>query len=100
MRYHRKAFKDPDAVQPFTIDWEPFIPYGDTITSATSTAYTGGTRTADTTITVDNTTNTQLTTTTTLSLGVDASDYDITVHINTANSLQLERTILIRCRQQ
>lgn len=98
--YHRTYTKDPDATIPYTINWEPYIQHGDTIASATSTAYADGVTTTTTAITVDSTTNTDLTTTTVLSGGVSDANYDIKVHAVTTGGYEDDRTIRIRVRQK
>lgn len=98
LRYHYVAHHDPSAVMPHTINWDTILPHGDTIASATSTAYVHGSTTATTTdITVDSTTYTDRTTITTVSSGVAGVDYDITVHVVTDAGYEDDRTILIRC---
>lgn len=98
--YHKTYTKDPDAVMPYTINWEPYIQHGDTITSATSTAYVDGLSTTTTAITVASTSTTGLTTTTVLSGGVSDANYDIKVHVVTTNGYEDERTIRVRVRQK
>ena len=96
--YHTVAYKDPDAVMPYSINWDTLLPHGDTIASATSTAYVHGSTTAlATDITVDSTATTDRTTTTVLSTGLDNSDYDITVHVVTDAGYEDDRTMFIRC---
>ena len=84
---------------PYTINWDAIIPAGDTIDTATATAYVhGSTDTTTTGITVDSTTLTARTTVTTLAGGVDNTDYDITVHITTDAGYEDDRTIHIKTR--
>jgi hypothetical protein len=97
--YHATYTKDPDSVMPYTINWDTIIPAGDTIDTATSTAYVHGSTTTTTTdITVDGTATTTRTTVTTLSGGVDNTDYDITVHVTTDGGLEDDRTLHIKTR--
>jgi len=97
--YHAAYRKDPDSVMPYTINWDSIIPAGDTIDTATSTAYVHGSNETTTTgITVDDTTVTARTTVTTLSSGLDGNDYDMTVHITTDAGYEDDRTIHIKCR--
>lgn len=97
--YHSAYIKDPDAVMPYTINWDTILPHSDTIASATSTAYVHGSTTTTTTdITVDSTTYTDRTTTTTLSAGLDRVDYDIKVHVVTDAGYEDDRTIFIRVK--
>lgn len=98
MMYHQTRRKDPDATQSYTINWDGIIAYTDSITTATSTPYLDGATT--TALTVDSTTNTDLTTTTTLSGGVDDSDYTVIVTITTTAGVTDQRTLLIKCRQR
>lgn len=100
MRYHATYTKDPDSTQPYTIHWERYIQHGDTIASATSTAYAAGVTTTTADITVESTTKTDTTTTTVLSGGVSDTDYDITVHVVTTAGYEDERTIRIKARQK
>ena len=92
--------KDPDATLPYTINWEPFIAHTDTITSATSTAYTKDTTTVTTDITVVSTAVTDTTTVTVLSGGISDADYDIKVHAVTTASYEDDRTIRVKVRQK
>lgn len=94
--YHSVYTKDPDAVMPYTVNWEPHLPHGDTITAATTTAYVHGSTTdVSTGITVDTTTYTAGTATTVLSGGVSNTMYDITVHVTTNAGLEDDRTLLV-----
>jgi hypothetical protein len=96
--YHTVAYKDINAVMPYSINWDTLLPHGDTIATATSTAYVHGSTTATTTdITVDSTATTDRTTTTVLSAGLDMGDYDITVHVVTDAGYEDDRTMMIRC---
>ena len=98
-RYHAAYRKDPSAVMPYTINWDTIIPAGDTIDTATSTAYVHGSDDTTTTgITVASTTVNPRTTVTKLSGGQDNNDYDITVHIVTDAGYEDDRTIHIKCR--
>ena len=98
-KYHAAYRKDPSAVMPYTINWDAIIPAGDTIDTATATAYVHGSNDTTTTgITVDETTVTARTTVTTLSSGLDGNDYDITVHITTDAGYEDDRTIHIKAR--
>jgi len=98
-RYHAAYRKDPSSVMPYTVNWDTIIPAGDTIDTATSTAYVHGSNESTTTgITVNSTTTTARTTVTTLSGGHHNTDYDITVHITTDAGYEDDRTIHIKAR--
>jgi len=97
--YHAVYRKDPDSVMPYTINWDDIIPAGDTIDTATSTAFIhGSTETTTTDITVDSTTTTARTSVTVLSGGVDNTDYDIRVRITTDAGYEDDRTLHIKTR--
>lgn len=99
--YHTTYTKDPDSVWPYTIDWDPILPHGDAIDTATTTAYIYGSTTEEATdITVDSTSSTDRTTTTVLSAGLADTSYDITVHVVTDAGYEADRTILINCRHE
>ena len=98
--YHTTQTHDPDSVWPYTINWDTILPHGDAIDSATSTAYTHGTTTETTDITVDSTTTTDRTTTTVLSSGIVDTTYDITVHVTTDAGYEADRTLRIECRHE
>lgn len=100
MRYHATYKKDPDAIQPVTINWEPFISHTDTLATATTTAYTKDTTTVTTDITIDSTTITNTTTTTVLSGGVSDTDYDIRVRAVTTAGYADDRTVRVKVRQK
>jgi hypothetical protein len=87
------AVKDPDSIEPFTIDWaDKLTPLGDTISTSSWAADAG--------VTVDSDTNTTLTATAVVSGGDSDGICQLVNTIVTASGNKLERTYLLTLRDQ
>lgn len=91
--------KDPDAVLPYTIDWDgaaaddgPWLDDGDVI-STSSWGIPAG-------ITEDSNSKTNTTTTIILSGGIHNIDYDLVNSITTTSGLATDRTIRVQVRER
>lgn len=80
--------KDPYAVLDYSLDFQNWMPAGDTITSISVTADTG--------ITIDSTTNTDYIATAYISGGTAGTIYNIEFKIVTTNGLQDSRNFRIK----
>jgi hypothetical protein len=84
--------KDPDAKLPYVIDWQDWLPVGDTIAASTwdiDADLTNGTdEFTDTTATI------------LLSGGTAGESYTVTNHITTATGLEDDRSFILKIRER
>lgn len=94
MIYLRTVTKDPDAIQPVTIDWgrSGILPAGDTISTVSATADSG--------LNVNSVSKTNTTTTAVISSGTAGTEYGLRVRIVTTAGYTDDRTVLVQCRER
>ncbi len=92
INYHKTVVKDPDAVFPYTLDWEDMLPASASVTAVSVTADSG--------LTVASTSYTTTTTTAVLSGGTDGEDYNVRFRPTFTGSLTDDRTILVKVRNR
>lgn len=83
--------KDPDSIEPFSINWSDWL-NGDTISTSSWTVPAG--------ITLDSDSNDTTTTTAVLSGGTAGNNYEITNRITTALGYQKDQSMVIICKEQ
>lgn len=94
MNYLRTITKDPDSVQPVTVDWarSGLLGFSDTIETIAAVADSG--------LNVDSVAHTDTTTTAVISSGTAGEEYGLRIRITTNAGYTDDRTILVQCQER